>query len=292
MSTEWRYGWRFLNAAGGTNPGTPREFYSTLPRQDETWSDWTEHPDAAAPDGKDCGPNRLHVMLKPDARYAPSNWWPWYARWRPEDEIGRSQEKASVARYQLRRLRPTAWHRIIRLGWCHEANLSGANLRRANLSEANLYGADLSEANLYVADLRGANLSRANLIGANLGGADLSEASLIGADLGGASLGEANLSRADLYEANLYEANLSGADLSRADLRRANLYGANLYGADLRGANLYRADLSRADLSRANLGGANLSGADLYGANLYGAIYSDGTVWPEGFIPNEEMIRA
>ena len=42
-------------------------------------------------------------------------------------------------------------------------DLSGADLSRANLSRANLSGADLSRANLSGADLRGADLSRANL---------------------------------------------------------------------------------------------------------------------------------
>jgi hypothetical protein len=114
------------------------------------------------------------------------------------------------------------------------------NLRAAVIlavkSGANLYGADLSRANLY----------RANLSGANLYGADLSRANLYGANLSGANLYGADLSGADLSGANL-----SGADLSRADLR-----GADLSGADLSGADLSRADLSRADLYRANLSGA------------------------------------
>ena len=91
--------------------------------------------------------------------------------------------------------------------------------RRADLSGANLRGADLSDANLRGANLRGANLSGAYLRGADLSGADLSGAYLRGADL-------------------------SGADLSRADLSGANLSGANLSGAYLRGADLSDADLS------------------------------------------------
>ena len=98
-----------------------------------------------------------------------------------------------------------------------KANLSGANLFRANLFKANLSGANLSWADLF----------RANLYGADLSGADLSWADLFGADLSGA-----DLSGADLSEANLYGANLSGANLSEA-----NLYGANLSGANLSGAN-------------------------------------------------------
>ena len=65
-------------------------------------------------------------------------------------------------------------------GWERmKANLSGADLSRANLSGANLSGADLSRANLSRANLFGANLSRANLSRANLFGANLSRANLI-----------------------------------------------------------------------------------------------------------------
>ena len=78
------------------------------------------------------------------------------------------------------------------------------------------------------ANLSGADLSRADLYGAYLSGANLS-----GADLSRADLSGANLSGADLSRANLYGANLSGADLSRADLYGANLYGANHAEASL-----------------------------------------------------------
>ena len=97
-----------------------------------------------------------------------------------------------------------------------------------------------------------ADLSVANLYRADLGGADLSGANLSVADLSGANLYGANLYRADLSVANLGGANLGGADLSGA-----NLSVANLYRADLGGANLGGADLSVADLGGANLGGAN-----------------------------------
>lgn len=205
MSTEeWRYGWRFLNAAGGTNPtDKEREHYSVLPRPDQRWSDWTEHDNPALPDGKDCGPGRLHVMNSADARYAPVGWYPWYCRWRQEDEIGCSTEKTSVRRYQLRRVRPTVWWRTVRLGRWRGANLGGADLRRANPRRANLSGADLG---------------RANLSGADLSCADLSYTDLGYTDLSGADLGYANLRGADLSGADLSRADLSGADLGRADL--------------------------------------------------------------------------
>ena len=52
-------------------------------------------------------------------------------------------------------------------------DLSGAKVRRTNLSHANLIGANLSRADLTGADLRGANLAGAILTGTILRGADL-----------------------------------------------------------------------------------------------------------------------
>ena len=89
------------------------------------------------------------------------------------------------------------------------ADLSGADLSRANLSSATLSWADLSGANLSSATLSWANLSRANLSSATLSGADLSWATLSGANLSSATLSWANLSSATLSWANLSSANLS-----------------------------------------------------------------------------------
>lgn len=52
-------------------------------------------------------------------------------------------------------------------------DLSGARVRRTNLSHANLARANLSHADLTGADLRGANLAEAVLTGTILRGADL-----------------------------------------------------------------------------------------------------------------------
>jgi uncharacterized protein YjbI with pentapeptide repeats len=79
---------------------------------------------------------------------------------------------------------------------------------------------------------------RADLSGADLYKADLSRANLSGADLYGANLSGANLYRADFSGANLYGANLYGANLSRVDLSGADLSGANLYRADLSGTKM------------------------------------------------------
>ncbi|EAG0781824.1 pentapeptide repeat-containing protein [Listeria monocytogenes] len=68
------------------------------------------------------------------------------------------------------------------------ADLTGADLRHANLSNAVLTGADLTHANLSNADLRHANLSNAVLTGADLTHANLSNADLSNANLTNAVL--------------------------------------------------------------------------------------------------------
>ena len=99
------------------------------------------------------------------------------------------------------------------------ADLSGANLRDADLYDAdlrwaNLRGANLSDADLSWANLRGANLSAADLRGANLRSSNLSVA-----DLRGANLSSANLRSANLSDANLCNAKLSGAKLPKTILQ-------------------------------------------------------------------------
>lgn len=116
------------------------------------------------------------------------------------------------------------------------ADLSGANLAKAELQKADLRGAKLVAAVLNGAKLRDADLSGANLAGANLGEAMLQYASLAGAFLGKARLGGARLWKADLSRARLEGADLDKSDLSFADLR----------GADLRHASANRAYLSLA----------------------------------------------
>jgi uncharacterized protein YjbI with pentapeptide repeats len=101
--------------------------------------------------------------------------------------------------------------------------------------------------------LTNANLTRANLHRADLTGANLTNANLTRADLTGADLTGANLTNANLYRANLYRADLTGANLTNANLTRANLYRANLTRADLANANLTGANLANANLTDAAL---------------------------------------
>jgi uncharacterized protein YjbI with pentapeptide repeats len=88
------------------------------------------------------------------------------------------------------------------------ADLSGTVAIGAKLGKALMNDARLPNAILRGADLTGAELERANLIGVDLVGAILKDARLVDADLRGAYLSSANLTNA----------NLSGADLSTAEV--------------------------------------------------------------------------
>jgi len=135
----------------------------------------------------------------------------------------------------------------------------GLQMRAASLSQTDLSGQDLKWADLSEADLRQANLSGADLLGADLSNADLGEANLESAVLRGADLSGAKAGKAVLAQADLHWAVLRNTDLSEADLR----------GADLQGA----------DLENANLDGANLEGADMRKVHIAGAVLPDGSVW-------------
>jgi uncharacterized protein YjbI with pentapeptide repeats len=103
------------------------------------------------------------------------------------------------------------------------ADLSDANLPRANLNHTNLAGTTLTRANL-----SGAKFENANLMFANLSGADLSSAYLGITNLLSANLTRANLSRAGLQLANLLGADLSGAIVTEQQLKEAGLEGATM----------------------------------------------------------------
>jgi uncharacterized protein YjbI with pentapeptide repeats len=150
------------------------------------------------------------------------------------------------------------------------ANLAYVNLEQANLEEVCLRGASLEQANLLKAELQAADLEKANLKYADLAEAFIGDAYLRNANLKGANLGSANLCLADLAGANLYKASLEECCLIATDLSNTNLKKAYLNGANLRSANLKGADLSYADLSHAILVDVDLEDANITNCSVYG----------------------
>lgn len=168
------------------------------------------------------------------------------------------------------------------------ADLSGADLRYANLCGTILRDADLSETHLNYANMRQADLRGTYLRGANLG-----EAVLRGAKLNDKTI----LSEADLREADLRGVDLRDVELDLADLRETKINNPNNpdefnekwrlvwtivnRGGAREGMNQAERDQELRDLqakldalgadilNNASLYGADLRGLDLRGLNLY-----------------------
>jgi hypothetical protein len=147
-------------------------------------------------------------------------------------------------------------------------NLSGTDLRNADLRGVHLEKARLRRTNLTKAILRETKFQSAKLTGATLNGAKLDPANFEEADLGSAHLEKADLEGADLRGAKLDKANLSEADLTGANLTEANLSKAILRGAILRNANLSSAE------------GITNEELEQQATTLEGAIMPDGSEHP------------
>jgi len=123
----------------------------------------------------------------------------------------------------------TGWN-----AWRKEYPEIKPELRNASLISLDLSGADLRSANLRDTDLSSANLSGANLSSANLRDANLSGANLSDANLGGAYLHGTNLSSANLRDTNLSGAILDGTIFTYVDLRLAKgLIGIRHYASSI-----------------------------------------------------------
>ncbi len=107
-------------------------------------------------------------------------------------------------------------------------NLTGINLRGANLTGIQLQKANLRGGNFFGAAIVGANLSYANFTGAILDGANLTHSSFYRADLGNTSLIYTNAHGTRFVEASvdtfensiLIDANFMGANTSKSQICR------------------------------------------------------------------------
>lgn len=174
------------------------------------------------------------------------------------------------------------------------AHFSGSDLSQAVLAGGDYELADFSAANLTGADCRGANFESAKLASADLTDADLRPArvttnfqkqnaptSLESADLEDAKFIRTNLSKARLCYAKAAgarfdEAVMSKVDLRGADLSRSAFQASDLTGADLRGVSFERAVLVDTDLTGADMRSVHLDGADLSGVVLNDCIVVNG----------------
>ncbi len=172
----------------------------------------------------------------------------------------------------------TSFHNIkVNSSFSH-ADLTGANLKSADLSYVDLSQANLKDAQLEEVDFSYSDLKKTIFWGANLKKAKLQSADMKRADFSWSDCNKANFNNADLNGANFSNATLKKADLSNTDLQWADLNnalfnGANMERADFFGSNLLRVNMSDAilvdaNLRRINLTEANFSGADLHKATV------------------------
>ena len=136
---------KFLNSDGSSHYDS--SFFYSLPMAGGP-GDWIQAPGDCPTDNEPCGPNRLHVCNQA----APRGGAEWGVPYEAEIEgvVGSDEFKTSARGVRL--LRQISITEIIHPG----ANLSGANLSRADLYRANLSGANLSGADFYEANLSGA----------------------------------------------------------------------------------------------------------------------------------------
>lgn len=178
-------------------------------------------------------------------------------------------------------------------GDCPGCDLTGAVLKRMDLSGADLSGAILVDANLHDARLGGANLEGADLTRANLNkvraqranlrnatltgamgfashfdGADLSGARMEKVKFGNAILNLANLSGTVLVEADLYGVRAPRADFTGARLERVMIAWSRLSGTTFRGADVYESSFAEANLIGADMSGASLVRTDFKSAQM------------------------
>lgn len=97
-------------------------------------------------------------------------------------------------------------------------DLSGANLRRADLTDSNLNGANLKSANLDWADFRWADLIKADLSGTSLDRADFHKADMDGANLSKTKLANTNFEDANLRHSVFLKAVMAHARFINTDL--------------------------------------------------------------------------
>jgi uncharacterized protein YjbI with pentapeptide repeats/beta-lactamase regulating signal transducer with metallopeptidase domain len=165
---------------------------------------------------------------------------------------------------------------------CTGCDLSGKDLRNADLHGLRLTGDDMSNIDLRGANLRGVRFEGVDLNGARLDNADLSNAVFAGASLKHVSWSGAKLSGIELQgiaidnemlhagQIKTWLNSCQGCDMAGLDMRNLDLRGIRLQGADLSNADLRGADLAGARLDGVDLGNAQLVGTDLTDASLNG----------------------
>lgn len=132
------------------------------------------------------------------------------------------------------------------------------------------------------ADITRANLQRAELVCVNFQGANLRQVNFERAELVMGNLEGANLEQVNLQDALFSLVNLDWTNLRHVDLQNADLTHASLQYATLEGTNLAGANLTYAKLDQAYFKAVNLQRAKVTSEQLSKAILDNTTIMPDG----------
>ena len=149
------------------------------------------------------------------------------------------------------------------------ANLSGSMLRNANLSNAEISSADLSRAHLQGAVMKSAHLMFIDFTDARASDADLSGARMLRLTMPSLTFDNANLSGAQLNRVDLSGGFIQYANLSHVHIRSSDLSDTHFLGSDLSSARILKSKLSGAEILRTDMSGAILHDTDLSGTYFY-----------------------
>lgn len=135
----------------------------------------------------------------------------------------------------------------------HQINLAGAVLTKLRAANCDFSGAKMTESKgngsmWKAANLSGGDLRYANMEEAMFTAACLKEANLSDANMKFSRFNKANLTQAKLQGMNLFQGNLEKANLALADLRGANLYEVEFLEAVFEQTNLEGANLKMTKL--------------------------------------------
>jgi len=182
-----------------------------------------------------------------------------------------------------------------------EIDLSGANLRKANLQDANfreadlrkinLIGADLTRAAFLNADLSEARLSLTNLNWARFIATNLCKAKLIGAFLFQTEFYKADLSEANLSKAKFFIARIVETNLSKAVFQNTDFIDANLSTSDFSQSNLRKAQLVRTQALNTNFNKATFTGACLVDFHTNSATNLDDVICEYVYLQHNQQER-
>lgn len=191
-----------------------------------------------------------------------------------------------------------------------QANMSLANLERANFFGCDMRYANLEGASLVKCDLRGVCARGARLDNADMSGADLREGQVLAHERSGelqalyidmpapASTGQTDFSKAKMVRVQLNEAQAGHADFSEAEMRSVRMRNANMRGANFEGANLEYGDLTGADMTQSNMRECVMLGLVLHNTKMEdvdteGALTADNIKQVQDLeMPLEELIKA